>query len=933
MNGQHHYRPGSSSERRDKTVTDVLFISNNGLSQFTTSITKYHKMSPTTRTAYKSLPPSLRNVVDHTVAFRFHTKRRLGSANGSQSEYSKDAQFYVNLLEQANSGLVEKLPHLLALKCRYCAESTPSAESSHVSGCMSLLVVNDVDSRVNDLKMALVSRLKHILHDCPHAKSKMSPSELQAIFGQPFNENGPSFKSFAKNWIQDVSAAYFIDPDDSSDSTQTMGVSGRRDHSRSSDDIKENTVQIQQSLPPPLAQLQQPRLQQPFVTPPQIFQPSEMEVEQAQESNVRMVIDVQQLPPGVTNGGETSLSPTLEEKFRAMANPLQLLFTKTSFCKFYKRPAQSAEQEKYSQEAAKYLELLGRNRPQIESEALSSVCMYCTCCHGQYMLVDVMDVEASSFVFVPSVGQMLSHTMRCSASRRLLGDKMTSLTEFNFTNKWKGTVTEFAKSCLTNIQRAYFSRAAVLSSAQHPQPSLGFATIEATTKCQKELKPQEQLKQGTQVLEQRKQECKEKTKQVKKANVTVQKAAPRPTPNPPAPKPSPSKRQLPPSAKPRKKSPLKQAKLPVEYRCLYDIGLNDLEWTLVSPYESDDESEEVDCRHRSELLKTTRMTKLPSPNTNEDIWIPLQPDVIARCPTGVPYLVEPPEEEESAASKRRRIDPSNGDSLQHTAAVMFGRNFERRDVVIPAKGCTVAMAKVMNDMVGNQNFMRLVSDQRCQFANLTSIEEKTALAQEIVNRIRHKQNGTFYKASFENTDGTPIIKTCRKSGDDGGVNEILLYTLLRLDKGFPDVFDPTFLGSFESAASVPRNESRQQPSLEKDGLKEGVASRIQQLEHAPMVGILHGILGWSSWSIKDSPRMTLSDFINDKDEGGGSTVSGEPGSMMDKHHAIETEPSTVSTSLIADAGEQPFGLDTPNSHVKDGDIEKEGEEKKNEIEV
>ncbi|KAG7359153.1 hypothetical protein IV203_015742 [Nitzschia inconspicua] len=923
-----------SSTHDSETITDIQYISKQGLLGFISCRDHHKSDAASMHTAYNKLPPTVRNVVDCSVAFRFRPKRRLASSDSHSSKYSNDVQFYVRLLEQANSNMVNKLPSLMAIKCRFCSESADSAERSHIPGCVSLFDMTLESVRVDDFKSALRARLRHLLNDCPHTKRELSPVQLQAKFGQPYYGDRPGLDSFAQCWIQHAVKIYFENASNGNEEEY---------------EIEETTAFQSQQQPqqPP----QEPTGRCTIVTPPtHQSQWPDQEIEQ-----VRTVIDVQYLSPGIAgDDGATSLNRTLEESFRSLPPPLQLLFTKTSVCKFYERQAnQPTDKEKYSEKAFNILNPMEQRRPDMAKEFLYSICLFCTCCNGNFQLVRMDDIEWGSLLLVSSIETQVRHTIRCPASKRFLGDNLSSVITYHFGRKTNERTDTFARLCLTSLQTEFFSGKSVPNHSQFNPSPLGFATVEATiTYHMERMKKQEQEEQEEKLKKLKQLEAWQKLKQMqvkinavssspkpaanpklaiaskatspKLATTPVRKSVPRPSPLNPSPlgcatieatgtypmermkkteqkeksrKPkqlaasqkvkqmqvkknavssSPKRAANPklgiaskatspklattPSAKTKRKLPLQRTQLPIEYRDLYRMALDDLEWTLVSPYESDDDSFATVGGLHNDRTNMTRSLPLPSPESDEDIWVPLQPDFLSQCPQGVPYIVESPAADESLkkSHKRPRLEQPPCESLTRGPVETLGRQFKPYDVVFPTNGCTVGMGQVINNLVGNRHFMRLVSQNRSKYVSLGTPQERTKLAQDLVQKIRHHYKGVFYEATTSKSFGSPIIKFCEK--DRMSRDQAIAWTKYRFEKGFQDVLHPSLLSSsFVLPSSI--SGSRTKTCLKKDHAVLVKRSKLEQVEHAPMIGLLHGHICWNTRTLNIPERMKLSDVL------------------------------------------------------------------------
>jgi hypothetical protein len=298
------------------------------------------------------------------------------------------------------------------------------------------------------------------------------------------------------------------------------------------------------------------------------------------------------------------------------------------------------------------------------------------------------------------------------------------------------------------------------------------------------------------------------------------------------------------------------AQLPAEYQDLYDNGLDDLEWSLVSPYESDDDDSIDANSHKQPNM--TGLVKLPFPTSEEDIWVPLQPNQLAQFPTGVPYLVETQNTITQPSSKRRRRDLQN----------VLGRSFGLYDVVFPAEGCTVAMEEKMNNLFGNRHYQKIVSKSRFKYAQLHSIDEKIALAKELVRTVTYSRKGSFYKATVRKVDGMPMINLCSDIDEvtlqnRHETNEVLTYTIFRLEKGFPDVLHPTLLSSSFVLSTLSGRNGGKNRCNSTDAPRTDVGnSKIERVEHAPMLGLLHGGLVWSTRSLNECPKLKLRNLKN-----------------------------------------------------------------------
>jgi len=331
----------------------------------------------------------------------------------------------------------------------------------------------------------------------------------------------------------------------------------------------------------------------------------------------------------------------------------------------------------------------------------------------------------------------------------------------------------------------------------------------------------------------------------------------------------------------------------VELQKIYQDGWEDLTWFMFNPpYDSDDDDDDyfgsTDNISNSDAAQTKIKSKsfkkslprLPPPKANLDYCIPIQPYQLAQCPEGVPFLKE---EEGTPSSKKVR-----GRSRQSSASINIEPSDSKsHDVIMPSEGCPLDLAESLHNLTGNCRFMRLVSEDRNDYA-VSSETERLNIINKVVQRII-KRGGSFLKANVMKRKGTSrTFKTTDK--------ERFEYTRYRLEKGFHDILNPkigTYRWGFPALKSSNVSSPPAEPTMTEtvkvvkapftktpNGNTEGdimttptVTSKVLEVEHAPKVGLIGGYLEWNNNGFTSNPKIKFSDLQKKIENTGGSIAT------------------------------------------------------------
>jgi len=318
----------------------------------------------------------------------------------------------------------------------------------------------------------------------------------------------------------------------------------------------------------------------------------------------------------------------------------------------------------------------------------------------------------------------------------------------------------------------------------------------------------------------------------------------------------------------------------VELQKIYEDGWEDLTWFMFNPpYDSDDDDDDyfgsTDNISKCDVAQTKIKSKsfkeslpqLPSPKVNLDFCIPFQSYQLALCPEGVPFLKE---EEGTPTSKKVR-----GRSRQSSASINIELSDSKsHDVIMPSEGCPLDLAESLHNLTGNCRFMRLVSEDRNNYAVSSSETERLNIINKVVQRII-RRGGSFLKANVMKRKGTSrTFKTTDK--------ERFEYTRYRLEKGFHDILNPK-IGKYKWVCPALKSSNESNPPADTtttetvkvlppsiktlNGNTEGdivstptVTSKVLEVEHAPKVGLIGGYLEWNNNGFTSNPKIKFSDL-------------------------------------------------------------------------
>jgi hypothetical protein len=243
---------------------------------------------------------------------------------------------------------------------------------------------------------------------------------------------------------------------------------------------------------------------------------------------------------------------------------------------------------------------------------------------------------------------------------------------------------------------------------------------------------------------------------------------------------------------------------------------------------------------------------LPSPKPDVEFWAPLRFKQIAHCPDDEPFYREHVGANAQLTSKKRGLS-----EMQSSAKplIRLHGKVDPHDVVIPAEGCTLEVARLVHDLIGNRRFLRLISAHRAHYFSLTSEEERSNLAYDLVQNIQEKAGGVFRNATCREVDGEPVVLKSKNAA------EAIEYTRLRLEKGFADVMDN---GRTQILSHIlHRDNARDGDKLkdEKDDCNYcSRSSKVMKVQYLPRVGLIRGYLRWDN-ELNETSQLKLSELI------------------------------------------------------------------------
>ena len=321
----------------------------------------------------------------------------------------------------------------------------------------------------------------------------------------------------------------------------------------------------------------------------------------------------------------------------------------------------------------------------------------------------------------------------------------------------------------------------------------------------------------------------------------------------------------------------------VDLQKIYENCWDDLTWSVCSPpYDSDDDDDDdfdskdnkdnngtQNCQINEKSFEKT-LPPLPPSKSNLDYHIPIQPCHLAQCNGGVPFLKE---EDASLPFKKVR-----GRSRQSSSfANIKLPDLNPHDVVMPSEGCPLDLAESFHNLIGNRSFLKLVSDNRNDYAISLSEAERLNTTKKIIQKI-NRRGGSFLKANVTKTKGT--FKTFKTSS-----NERLEYIKYRLENGFSDILNPklrpiywsvsgvvlpitsntspettTSETAIETKASSTKTTSADN-SVKGDTVKiSKVISKVLEVEYAPKIGLTGGFLDWNNNKFGSNPKIRYSNL-------------------------------------------------------------------------
>jgi hypothetical protein len=280
----------------------------------------------------------------------------------------------------------------------------------------------------------------------------------------------------------------------------------------------------------------------------------------------------------------------------------------------------------------------------------------------------------------------------------------------------------------------------------------------------------------------------------------------------------------------------------------YDDDLDDLQWSILCASDDDSDGDQDKNNVESKSGPATSPRTPQSTNSHSDLYVPVESKYIAQFSNNLPMLEDV---ESIEAQKRRRQEVAV--LTEHMA-----RMCKQDDVVVPSRGCSDIMVEAILNLKGNQWFIKFVSMRRNDYWKLKDNDEKQMMAEKLTDYIQKKRRRVFQKVIVRKDGGPPNLWVCHKT-------EAIKYTCDRLERGFPDTLTPWITPvSSVMARESPTKTGTRRAGTKKDSKDEPSRSKVLEVHHAPMIGVVNGFVKWNNGS-KDNPVVKLEDLIRQKE--------------------------------------------------------------------
>jgi hypothetical protein len=310
---------------------------------------------------------------------------------------------------------------------------------------------------------------------------------------------------------------------------------------------------------------------------------------------------------------------------------------------------------------------------------------------------------------------------------------------------------------------------------------------------------------------------------------------------------------------------------------LLDRELDDLHWSILGYYTDDDENDDENDKsdhqdtgdNNNNVDEVVPKHQTPATKLFPDLYVPLDSRQIAQCRDEKLTFRDATSGERKREQTKAATVKGAGCTDRPCKIRLHGK-IGSRDVVIPTRNCTRDVLLAVYNLIGNRRFMLLVLDYRPRYVGLSSEEEQTKLAKELVATIE-RLGGVFRNASLRDFDGTPVVLKSK------GIAEAIQYTRFRLKNGFKD------------RDLLMKSEDHKTGTLSNDGN----GSKVLKVHCVPTVGLIRGYLKWDSTSSNDNKNgsIKLEDLMDTPRESSKSKdpMAGDDGTISNDIVDIPSE--------------------------------------------
>jgi len=601
------------------------------------------------------------------------------------------------------------------------------------------------------------------------------------------------------------------------------------------------------------------------------------------ENGKRTVMDLVPIAKEMWKFVDRGFKRELTTAYSNLPTPIHNAVTKTTIYQFQRRQALPNDPIEYSTRAKFYMDLLKRHNQKLANEPFNLLALKCSYCSAQNdhipgccSFIRVSKKEDMPRLLLDALHQRLLHLRNnCIYSRREHGVEIRDLFNdrynkedprlHNFASTWLRELDDGGKKPMNNTEQ----RHVMLSkdSNQNPQHYAQYALLQRY-KQQQALKAlelqrfkQQQAALITQRFNQQQQSLVTNPATFQSQYATNRHSAPL--------QPQQlslgqhqqqpyllqnlgqNQRQKPPPQLLQKRKFLFEELLKI-----YDEGQENISWSVFnSPYYPNDyeaneyfisacinshkyynDSGILLARKSMSAFDTNlpSLLPLPPPQKNLDYCLPMQFHEVKRYfagAVGVPFV-------SSQQNSRKR-------PLSSSIVTAF-TEIKPNDVVITGNEEPDNLSEKIHNLVGNRNFLKLVSAQRKEYITSSCDAQRLTIIKELIEKIQ-ACGGSFLRT---NTRISKFVKITMKETED--------YIRFRLDQGFPDILNDARIWKRPRFSSISKGENATEPanSTAKTSM---VSSKVLKIAHAPKIGLVNGCLEWNNGN-SNNPIFKVSDL-------------------------------------------------------------------------